>query len=208
MSLGMPRHGRGQALRSRPGRPHRIARRNTTPTRRPAQVVGAPGPSCPHAEDARRLRGTPPRLRPTRPSTPRPPPRGTGASALRSTVYGRGRASLFHVERGVAVFQGETRLPSCFGGVRGGHEHERVAGVVFHAGHGQDRLDGKGQHIAGLDREQAGRFQQADREVEIVGVDRVGERGEDVLAVGGHAGAPLDLLRPPQSFAATKAYSA
>ena len=37
-----------------------------------------------------------------------------------------------------------------------------------------------------------------------MGVDRVGERGEEVLAVGGHAGAPLDLLRPPQSFVATE----
>ncbi len=37
-----------------------------------------------------------------------------------------------------------------------------------------------------------------------MGVDRVGERGEDVLVVGGHAGAPLDLLRPPQSFVAAQ----
>ncbi len=59
---------------------------------------------------------------------------------------------MFHVERGVAVFQGEARLPPWFGGERGGHEHERVAGVLLHTGHGQDRLDGKGQHVAGLDR--------------------------------------------------------
>ena len=37
-----------------------------------------------------------------------------------------------------------------------------------------------------------------------MGVDRVGERGEDVLAVGGHAGAPHDLLRSPQSFVAAE----
>ena len=77
--------------------------------------------------------------------------------------------------------------------------------MVFDSRHGEDRLDGKGHHHAGLDREQAGRFQQADREVEILGVDRVGEGGEQVLAVGGHPRAPLDLLRPPQPFATTNA---
>ena len=46
------------------------------------------GPSCPHAGDARRLRGTPRRRRPTRPSTLRAPPRCTGGVALRSRVYG------------------------------------------------------------------------------------------------------------------------
>ena len=69
--------------------------------------------------------------------------------ANRAEVDGVGTGAghgMFRVERGVAVFLGETRLSPWLGGERGGHEHERVAGVVLHPGHGQDRLDGKGQH--------------------------------------------------------------
>ena len=111
---------------------------------------------------------------------------------------------MFGVERRVAVFPGEPRLASCIGGECCGHEHERVAGMLLHTGQGQDRLDRKGQRVAGLAGNHAGRFQQSDREVEIVGVDRVGERGEDVLRVGGHTSTPRELLRRPQSFVAAE----